>query len=268
MFQTVARQQDELQELTHTLEKRVVEKTDENAKKDRMIIHQARLAELGEMIGNIAHQWRHPLTRLSLLLQNLKALNKKGLLDSEKLNSMLEQSNEQIFFMSDTIDNFKDFYKQGNEKADFTIKHAYTKVVEMIGHNLKHSNITIEYIIEAPITIHGNINEFSQVLLNLIINARDALFANKPNNPTISITSYAKTNHSILKVSDNAGGIPPDLLEQIFEPYFSTKGDKGTGIGLYMVRTIIQEKFGGTVTAHNDESGAVFVIEIPSNIIL
>jgi signal transduction histidine kinase len=263
MFKALTRQQDELQELTHTLEMRVEEKTEENSRKDRMLIHQARLAELGEMIGNIAHQWRHPLTRLSLLLQNLKALNKKGRLSPEKMTTMLNQANEQIFFMSDTIDNFKDFYKQGEEKRDFTIENAYIKMVEMVGHNLKHNNITIHYSQESEVTIHGNQNEFSQVLLNLIINARDALLTHKPDAPAISISSHEEAACNVLKVSDNAGGIPVDLLEKIFEPYFSTKGDKGTGIGLYMVRTIIQEKFGGTVTAHNDEAGAVFVIEIP-----
>jgi len=141
MFKALARQREELEKLTHTLEERVREKTEENSRKDRMLIHQARLAELGEMIGNIAHQWRHPLTRLSLLLQNLKALNKKKRLTSQKLTETLEVANEQIFFMSDTIDNFKDFYKQGSEKNSFYIADAYHKMFEMVGHNLKHNNI-------------------------------------------------------------------------------------------------------------------------------
>ena len=264
MFKALARQREELEELTHTLEERVKEKTEENSRKDRLLIHQARLAELGEMIGNIAHQWRHPLTRLSLLLQNLKALNKKARLTPQKLTETLEVANEQIFFMSDTIDNFKDFYKQGSEKKSFQISDAYGRMIEMVGHNLKHNNIAISYQEEEVISIFGNQNEFSQVLLNLIINARDALIHHKAITPNITITADIEAKYNILKVSDNAGGIPPDLLEQIFEPYFSTKGDKGTGIGLYMVRTIIQEKFGGTVTAHNDEAGAVFVIEIPT----
>jgi len=263
MFKTVSRQQDELQELTHNLEKRVAEKTEENGRKDRMLIHQARLAELGEMIGNIAHQWRHPLTRLSLLLQNLKALNKKGRLTPEKMTNMLELANEQIFFMSDTIDNFKDFYRQDEEKKEFTVEHTYKKVVEMVGHNLKHNNIKIFYEKENTITIYGNQNEFSQVLLNLIINARDALLSNGVDDPAILIEAHQEDHMNILKISDNAGGIPEALLEQIFEPYFSTKGDQGTGIGLYMVHTIIKEKFNGTVSAYNDPQGAVFLIKIP-----
>jgi len=266
MFKIVSRQQDELQELTHTLEQRVIEKTEENTKKDRMLIHQARLAELGEMIGNIAHQWRHPLTRLSLLLQNLKALNKKGRLSTEKMNDMLVKANEQIFFMSDTIDNFKNFYKQDQEKSDFVIRHAYEKMVEMVGHNLKHNNISISYKSDSDIKIFGNQNEFSQVLLNLIINARDALLSNQTSKPRIWITASYEDNTAKLSVSDNAGGIQGDLLEKIFEPYFSTKKEHGTGIGLYMVRNIIKEKFSGKVDVINGDEGATFRIEIPINI--
>ncbi len=114
MIDVITRQDNRLKELTKTLEKKIEEKTIENAKKDRLLIHQARLAELGEMIGNIAHQWRHPLTRLSLILQNIKAFNKKSLLTKDRLENMLKSANEQIFFMSETIDNFKDFYKPSN----------------------------------------------------------------------------------------------------------------------------------------------------------
>lgn len=263
MFKALARQREELEELTHTLEDRVQEKTEENSRKDRMLIHQARLVELGEMIGNIAHQWRHPLTRLSLLLQNLKALNKKERLTPKKLTETLEIANEQIFFMSDTIDNFKDFYKQGGKKQTFELKNAYEKMVGMVGYNLKHNNIEIRYSENMNIELCGNENEFSQVLLNLIVNARDALISNNTKTPLINIVAHSQANQYTLKVSDNAGGIPEALIKRIFEPYFSTKGDQGTGIGLYMARSIIQEKFGGTVIVHNSKDGAEFIMKIP-----
>jgi len=263
MFDTVSRQQEELRELTHTLEERVAEKTEENARKDRLIIHQARLAELGEMIGNIAHQWRHPLTRLSLILQNAKALNNKGKLPPEKLTEMLTTANEQIFFMSDTIDNFKDFYKPNGEPIAFEARDAYEKVIEIIGYDLKHKNITITCDATDTITLHGNPNELAQVLLNLIGNARDALIEKEIEGAIIALRAWREHTMAFITVHDNAGGIPIEHLERVFEPYFSTKAEKGTGIGLYMVRTIIQEKFGGTIEVINRDGGALFTLRIP-----
>ena len=263
MFEIVARQRQELEELTHTLEDRVRQKTEENARKDRLIIHQARLAELGEMIGNIAHQWRHPLTRLSLLLQNIKALSHKGRLDGERLEKMLATANEQIFFMSDTIDNFKDFYKPAAESGDFTLKEAYEKVMEIIGYDLKHKNITVSYHEEEPLRFHGKLNQFAQVLLNLIGNARDALMERNVPHPAIRIEARREGEYRHIEVADNAGGIPPEHLAKIFEPYFSTKAERGTGVGLYMVKTIIEEKFGGSVRVENDQEGARFTLILP-----
>ena len=263
IFKQVMRQQDELAELTQTLENRVQEKTEENIKKDRLLIHQARLAELGEMIGNIAHQWRHPLTRLSLILQNINALNKKEKLTITKASQMIAKANEQIFFMSDTIDNFKNFYRQDESREYFEVYQAYTQIVDMVGHNLKHSNIYISYQGDTTIKIYGNQNEFSQVLLNLIINARDALVANSTDDAYIEVSVLIKDSNTIIKVKDNAGGVSKDIVEKIFEPYFSTKQTHGIGIGLYMVKNIIKEKFDGSVKIYNDNSGAVFLLEIP-----
>jgi len=262
MFQKLMQQQEELKNLTETLEKRVKEKTLENAKKDRILLHQARLAELGDMIGNIAHQWRHPLTRLSLILQNLKALNKKDRLTIDKAEEMLEKANEQIFFMSDTIDNFKDFYRDDSKKNNFCIHEAYEQILDMVGHNLRHNNISIDYIDEENTIIYGNKNEFSQVLLNLIINARDALVMNSIENAYIRISIQRNNSMVVIKVKDNAYGVPDELKDKIFEPYFTTKETKGVGIGLYMVKTIINEKFDGNIYTYNDEYGAVFVIEL------
>jgi signal transduction histidine kinase len=264
MFDTVTRQQEELRELTHTLEERVAEKTEENARKDRLIIHQARLAELGEMIGNIAHQWRHPLTRLSLILQNLKALNSKAKLTPDKLTEMLTTANEQIFFMSDTIDNFKDFYKPSGEQVTFNAREAYDKVIDIIGYDLTHKNITVTCESDTTLPLYGNPNELSQVLLNLIGNARDALLERNVEQAIISLTAHIQDDQAIITVTDNAGGIPVDHFDRIFEPYFSTKAEKGTGIGLYMVRTIIQEKFDGTIEVTNTQQGAQFTLTLPT----
>ncbi len=263
MFDTVTHQQEALRDLTHTLEERVAEKTEENARKDRMIIHQSRLAELGEMIGNIAHQWRHPLTRLSLILQNANALNHAGKLQPAKLDTMLQTANAQIFFMSDTIDHFKDFYKPAADHIAFTARASYDMVINIVGYDLKHKNIAIDCVASESIALYGNPNALAQVLLNLIGNARDALISRHIAHARIALKATVSNGQGIITISDNAGGIPDDLLERIFEPYFSTKAEKGTGIGLYMVRTIVQEKFHGSVAAANGADGACFTLTLP-----
>jgi signal transduction histidine kinase len=261
MIDFITKQDKRLQEFTKTLEKKIEEKSLENAKKDRLIIHQARLAELGEMIGNIAHQWRQPLTRLSLILQNLKAFNKKGVLTPHRLNSMLINANEQIFFMSETIDNFKDFYLPLEEESSFLLKDAYEKVMTIVGYDLRHKNIEILYSEESKIELFGDINQLSQVLLNLITNARDAFVEKKIKNPIIKVEAKKRDKLVEIFVSDNAGGIDVDNLNKIFQPYFSTK-KHGTGIGLYMVSTIIESKFGGKIEVKNSEDGAIFKVTL------
>ena len=264
IYKRLVQKRKELRKQAKSLEKIVEEKTIENAKKDRLIIHQARLAELGEMIGNIAHQWRHPLTRLSLVLQNINAFSKKEKLSKEKLNEMIKVANEQIFFMSDTIDNFKDFYKPSSENDYFKLKDAYKKVMHIIGYDLKHKNIKIIYKENCNVEIYGDVNQISQVLMNLISNAKDALIENSISNPKIEITIECLEEGYSIKISDNAGGIKKENLDKIFEPYFSTKSH-GTGIGLYMVASIIESKFNGSINVENQDNGALFIIKIPQN---
>ncbi len=262
MFDTVVKQREKLEELNRTLEERVKSKTEENAKKDRLIIHQSRLAELGEMIGNIAHQWRHPLTRLSLILQNIKAMQKRGRLEPEKLESMLTSANSQINFMSETIENFRHFYRPLKDDTPFTVKSAFESAMQIIEYDLKHRNIDISYYEESEITLYGKQNQFSQVLLSLIANARDAIGESNPQSPKIEIRCRTTQSKAIIEIVDNGSGIPDENLDKIFEPYFSTKKGKGTGIGLYMVKTIIEERFRGNITVENSGKGAKFTISV------
>ena len=164
--------------------------------------------------------------------------------------------------MSDTIDNFKDFYKPTGEAVDFPARQAYDKVLDIIGYDLKHKNITITCTAEEEITLHGNPNEFAQVLLNLIGNARDALMEREVSNARIDLHASRDGDYACITIQDNAGGIPETILEKIFKPYFSTKADKGTGIGLYMVQTILHERFKGSIEATNGAEGALFTLRI------
>ena len=263
MFEIVIKQSDKLHEIATTLDKKVEEETLKNAKKDRLLQHQSKMAELGDMIGNIAHQWRHPLTRLSLLLQNLKLYKSKDKLTDDIFFDSLIKSNEQIDFMSNTIDDFRDFYKPNKEKCYFKIQESFTDILKIIGTVLEHNNIEVVIKNDDDIEIYGIKNQFSQVLLNIIVNAKDALLENNISNPTINI-NISKTDTGILiTIQDNANGIPNNIIEDIFNPYFTTKEEKGTGVGLYLSKTIIEEEMDGDIMVKNKNNGACFNITLP-----
>jgi signal transduction histidine kinase len=262
MFEIVIIQSDKLHEIATTLDKKVEEESLKNAKKDRLLQHQSKMAELGDMIANIAHQWRHPLTRLSLLLQNLKLYQTKNKLTNEIFFDSLIKSNEQIDFMSNTIDNFRDFYKPNKEKVNFYIVESLNDILKIIGTVLEHDNIDLTITDTDHIEIFGIKNQFSQVLLNIIVNAKDALIENNIQNPIIDI-DISKTDQNILiTIKDNAKGIPDNIIDDIFNPYFTTKKEKGTGIGLYLSKTIIEEEMNGKINVQNIDNGACFSINL------
>jgi len=260
MYKVVLSQRARLKELAENLEKEVELESLKNAKKDRLLQHQSKLAELGDMIGNIAHQWRHPLTRLSLLLQNLKAYKNKGKMSDEVFNEALNNSLYQIDFMSTTIDNFKDFYRKDKEKTTFKVVDSLQGVLTIIGSVLDHTNIKIDIVDNESLDIYGNKNEFSQVLMNLIINAKDAIVENKTLDPFIKIVISKHRKKTKIEIIDNAGGVNLEIIEYIFNPYFTTKDEKGTGIGLYLCKVIIEDEMKGKITVSNYEEGANFTI--------
>jgi len=260
MVEILLYKSDKLHELATTLDKKVEEQTLQNAKQDRLIQHQAKMAELGDMIGNIAHQWRHPLTRLSLLLQNLKLYKKKNKLNDDILYDIIEKANKQIEFMSSTIDNFKEFYKTDKTKEYFTIKNSLDDILNIIGSVIEHSNIALNITGDQTIKIYGIKNQFSQVLLNLIVNAKDAIEENNIDNGYIDISIKNIDNKLIIEIKDNGKGINKDILKDIFEPYFTTKKDKGTGIGLYLCKTIIEDEMQGILKVKNIDNGVLFKI--------
>lgn len=262
IFEIVVTQGDKLRELATNLEHKVRMKTLENAKKDRLLQNQSKLAELGDMIGNIAHQWRHPLTRLSLTLQNLKAYKNKGKMDDKLFDEAMDNSLYQIEFMSNTIDNFKNFYKKDKKQSAFIIREAIDNVLNIIGSVLDHSSIKLSIEDKDELEIYANKNEFSQVLMNLIINAKDAIDENKISNPKIDISISKYTNKVKIEVTDNAGGIAKTIIDDIFNPYFTTKKEKGTGIGLYLSKAIIEDKMNGKLTVESNSEGSTFTMII------
>jgi signal transduction histidine kinase len=252
-----------LKQLTQTLEQRVAEEIAKGREKDHLLIQQAKLASMGEMIGNIAHQWRQPLNNIGLLIQDIKNAHEFGDFDKEYLNVGIDKAMAIIQSMSVTIDDFRYFFAPQKEPQKFSMAESVSKAISFVNASFEKSGIDIEPDIKDEITIEGFPNEYSQVLLNLLNNAKDVLIERDVKQPKITIRLFREDHRAVLTISDNGGGIPEDIMDKIFEPYFSTKrDDKGTGIGLYMSKMIIENKGNGKLTAKNTEDGAEFRIEI------
>lgn len=247
--------------LSFALGYKLKQTVDEKKEKEKILVHQSKLASMGEMINNIAHQWRQPLTHLSFINMDLQIAYEHNELDKKYLTSKLEESNGQIEFMSQTIDNFKDFYKPKQKKEFFYISEAIEKSIEIIKPSLDFSNIKLKFIIINDKKINSYENRYSQVILNFLTNAKDALLQRKIQNPEIEICIDVKNNKSIVKVFDNAQGIEEKYFEKIFEPYFTTK-NKSTGIGLYMSKMIVEKHLKGEIKVFNTLKGACFCLEV------
>jgi len=247
----------ELHDLNDNLELIVQTKTQENLKQLETMQEQSKMASMGEMIGAIAHQWRQPLNEIGIAIQNLKYDYEDGLIDEEFLIQFIQSNKEVIKFMSNTIDDFRNFYRVDKTKELFDVKDAINKTLSLQMAQLISHNITI-YIDGESFKIDGFRNEFLQVILNLINNAKDALLDNKIENAKIVIEFIERS----VIIRDNAGGIPDEVKERIFEPYFTTKEQgKGTGMGLYMSKMIIEDNMKAKLTVQNSEGGAEFKMD-------
>jgi C4-dicarboxylate-specific signal transduction histidine kinase len=260
----VLKRTHELAELNANLDIRIKEEVAKSKQQEALLIHQSRSAAMGEMIGAIAHQWRQPLNALSLVQQNIRLRFEINKLDAEFINTSMEKSDRLIQKMSSTIDDFRNFFKPNKHIEPFNIKQMIQSTSDLLEAQLKHHGITVSLSCENNYIFNGLEGEFSQVMLNLINNAKDVLIDRKPVSPTIEISVKKDDNHKIvIIVKDNGGGIPDSIIEKIYDPYFTTKAEgKGTGIGLYMSKMIIENNMGGTLCAFNDEQGANFVITV------
>lgn len=251
----------QLNDYKKTLEERIEEGISELRQKDQLLVQQSKMAAMGEMIGVIAHQWKQPLSILSLVTQNLKQAFKVNKLNEEFIDKSVTKSMKQISHMTTTIDDFKNFFSPNKEKELFDVKETINQTLNILEGPLKEHGITAS-ITGENFRITNYKNELQQVMLNIIGNAKDAL-ANKDIEDR-KIMINIETNHSdtIINIADNGGGIPADIIETIFYPYFTTKGDKGTGIGLYMVKMIIDDSMNGEISAENIDDGACFSIKL------
>jgi len=247
----------EIVRLNSTLEERVAKEVEKNREKDKQMLHQSKLAQMGEMISMIAHQWRQPLSAIGAAAIGINLKAQLGKLDKETAMDASNKIADYTKHLSETIDDFRTFFKSNKEKQTATYSQLVQSVLNIVEVSITNKDIEIVKNLNSTASFETYTNELKQVLLNLIKNAEDALLEQDVQNPTITIESY----DNVLIVRDNAGGIPEEVLDKIFEPYFSTKSEKtGTGLGLYMSKTIVEEHCGGKLIAFNDEDGAVFKI--------
>ncbi|MBZ0157261.1 MAG: hypothetical protein K8I29_13750, partial [Alphaproteobacteria bacterium] len=262
----------QLREMNRSLERRIQEEMEKRIQQERLLVQQSKMAAMGEMISAIAHQWRQPLNTLGLIIQDIKSASDFGELTRGYLDTAVSESMREIQFMSRTIDDFRNFFKPSKERVSFGLTEAVNEVLHLLSAQLKNDRIAVhlDRIPPAPLLISGYPNEFKQAVLNILNNARDAILERRqqgiPGNDRgdIHIAISPEEGRCRIRIRDNGGGIPEEIRERIFEPYFTTKEQgKGTGIGLYMTKIIIENNMGGKLTAENVDGGAELSIEFP-----
>ncbi|MEF3191362.1 MAG: PAS domain-containing sensor histidine kinase [Campylobacterales bacterium] len=235
----------------------------EEERSHQLLIQQSKMAEMGSMIVAIAHQWKQPLNIIGLWAQNLKGDFYFGTLTKESIEETVDRILEQVNFLSQTIEDFRNFFKPSREMVPFSARKCADDVCRLMTADLDRHHITVVFTDGDDGHVLGYPNEFKHVLLNIINNAKDAFLERHVPEPHIDIDLQVTSKTITITISDNAGGIAQELLpERLFEPFVSTKGDQGTGIGLYIARQIV-EKMEGSLTARNHDNGAQFLITLP-----
>ncbi|MBF0309404.1 MAG: PAS domain-containing protein [Magnetococcales bacterium] len=268
LLSLLRRRQEEVETLNVELERRVVEEVEKNRRKDMMLMQQSRLAAMGEMIGNIAHQWRQPINALNLILANIEAAHGRGELHRTLLRDQVSMGNRVISGMSRTIDDFRNFFKPDRKPEVFNVADAVESALSMVGATFANRQIHVVFQRPAlPVTAFGFPNEFAQVVLVILSNAKDAIVAGNRPSGEVEIDLRNEKGRVVTRLGDNGGGIGEEIIGRVFEPYFTTKGSGGTGIGLYMAKMIVEEHMSGCIEVENGPRGAQFRITIPAGAI-
>lgn len=254
----------ELERINIQLEKLFKKELKENQRKEALMIYQSRLAAMGEMIGSIAHQWRQPLSAMHMLFNNLMDAYQHGELDEAMLNAQHERMTKLALHMSQTIDDFRFFFNPNAEADDFLLSTVIDRTLGLLDDTLKQKGIDVELNIISDGLVYGYENQLSQVLLSLLQNSVDALGNSPPFGRKIYISLNNLNGWAGLNVSDTGGGVPQEILNKIFEAYFTTKKQQhGTGLGLYIAKVIVEKNFLGKISALNGEKGLHITLQIP-----
>lgn len=233
-------------------EQRLKEKT------NMLMMSQNRLASMGEMIGNISHQWRQPLAQVGSILINLELHSDKDKLTKEKLTQKIKEANEQLSFMSSTIDDFKNFFVPSASKKEFSAQEVIYRAQKLLSASLDKYAIHVRTDIQNNFIRYGHANEIVQVLINIMNNAKEAFLIHEIKERTIQITAFLQNGVPVITLENNAGCIDETVIDKIFDPYFTTK-ESSSGLGLYMSKMII-EKNSATIRVENSNDGVIFTI--------
>ena len=248
--------------LNENLEKEVISEVEKQRIQEKILIQQSKLASMGEMLGNIAHQWRQPLNALGLNIQSIEFLFYDNNLDKDSLSKIVDNSKVLTKSMSKTIDDFTNFYKPNKKKHLFNLDDTIAEVLALFRIKIGNFVINIKKEVTLEKSVFGFNNELMQVLLNILLNAKDSFAENKIASPEIEIKIYRENNYGCISIKDNSVGIPSEYIDKIFEPYFTTKFN-GTGIGLYMSKVIIEQNIHGELLVESSNEGTIFYIKVP-----
>ncbi len=249
-----------------TLNNEIKKQSQEIKEKNALLFHQSRNAAMGEMISMIAHQWRQPLNTLGIINQDLYFKYKMGLCDESYFKKSHEQFDEHLQYMSSTIDDFRNYYKDGKAKQPEDIEQIVVLALRMSEVFLNCARIKTEMIVLTHQKVSLAKNGLLHVLINLIKNAHDVILERNIQHGHIKLIIKELSQSIVIHICDNAGGIPDEIAPKIFEPYFSTKSDEGTGLGLYMSKSIIEDHCHGTLSFYNSDVGVCFTITLPLNL--
>jgi len=259
----------ELEELTQTLQEKVAEAVQFSKDKEKQLFEQIKMAQMGELIGNIAHQWRQPLSVISTAASGMTLKKEMNILNDEDFFHYSDSILSNVKFLSNTIDEFRDYIKESNKQKQIVIQDRIKMAFKMVETSFNIENIQIieGYIEKEPIRFNLILGELLQVIIAILNNAREALVQNKIENKWVKYSIYKKDYSIVISIEDNAGGIKNDIIDKIFNPYFTTKHqNQGTGIGLYSSYDIVVNHLAGSLYVENSNNGAKFFIELPLRI--
>jgi len=257
----------ELQEMNKYLEIKVQKEVEKNRKTEFQLLEQSKNASMGEMIGNIAHQWRQPLSAITTLASTVKLNDQLGILETDEIDEKMDKIVDKANYLSKTIDTFRNFLKADNlEYKEFVLESTVERSLQIVESTMK--DLHIKLINNIDLTKNSKLmgvqSELSQVIINILNNGKDILKEKKIDEPWIQLDLINEDNNYIISIEDNGGGIPKEVMPKIFDPYFTTKHQsQGTGLGLHMSYRIITESFKGKLYVHNTTNGAKFFIKLP-----